>query len=234
MFVYRRPRYRLLKPAIVNFSRIEGFWDTQGRMKKFVTPFTTVKRIVIWVLSAALLHGTCPFLEAGNIEGVTIPDSITINGQSLRLNGAGLREISLLGVPIKLYVASLYTPAMVHTLDEVLASPRPIEINFTFLKGVSRSIVESSWRNQFAHNATYTYPGFDRDQKTFISLLGNLDEKGRDTVLFLPGETQVLDQGKLMGTIQGANFQRAFFSLLFGEKPISQKLKVHLLGTATP
>ena len=203
-------------------------------MKKFVTPFTTLKRVVFWVLAATLFHGICPCLEAGNIEGVAIPDSITINGQSLQLNGAGLREISLLGVPIKLYVASLYTPSRVHTLDEVLASPRPIEINFTFLKGVSRTIVENSWRNQFAHNATYTYPGFDRDQETFISLLGNLDEKGRDTVLFLPGETRVLDQGNLMGTIPGTKFQRAFLSLLFGEKPISQKLKVHLLGTATP
>ena len=203
-------------------------------MKKFVPPFSTLKYLVLWVLTATLFDGTFSCLQAGNIEGVAIPDSITIKGQSLHLNGAGLREISLLGVPIKLYVASFYTPSKVHTLDEVLASPRPIEINFTFLKGVSRRIVESTWRNQFAHNATYTYPEFDRDQETFISLLGNLDEKGKDTVLFLPGETQVFDQGNLMGTIQGTKFQRAFLSLLFGEKPISQNLKVHLLGTATP
>lgn len=203
-------------------------------MKNIATPFATVKYVILWFLTATLFHGSCPCLVAGNIEGVAIPDSISIKGQSLQLNGAGLREISLLGVPIKLYVASFYTPCRVHTLDEVLASPRPIEINFTFLKGVSRRIVESTWRNQFTHNATYTYPGFDRDQETFISLLGNLDEKGKDTVLFLPGETQVFDQGNLMGTIQGTKFQRAFLSLLFGEKPISQKLKVHLLGTATP
>ena len=203
-------------------------------MKKMLTPITALKREVFWVLAATLLHCTCSCLEAGNIEGVAIPDSVTINGQSLRLNGAGLREISLLGVPIKLYVASLYTPARVQTLDEVLASPRPIEINFTFLKGVSQRIVESSWKNQFAHNATYTYSGFNKDQETFISLLGNLDEKGKDTVLFLPGETRVFDQGNFMGTIHGTKFQRAFLSLLFGEKPISQKLKVQLLGSATP
>jgi hypothetical protein len=167
------------------------------------------------------------------IEGVKVPETAVVEGNHLTLNGAGLREIRILGAKIKLYVASFYAPIRVHTLDEALASPRPLEINFTFLKGISHGLVESSWRQQFANNATFTYPGFHRDQETFLRLLGSLDERGKDTVQFVGEETRVLDQGKLMGVIRGGDFQRAFLSLLFGTKPISRKLKSSLLGVSS-
>lgn len=193
---------------------------------------TGARRILCGLALASLLAGGGPCMAHGDIEGVSVPEAVSIEGHTLHLNGAGLREISLLGARMKLYVASLYTPVRVRSLKELLASPRPVEINFIFLKGVSRTLVERSWRQQFARSATYTYPGFGKDQETFISLLGNLDEKGRDTVQFLSGETRVLDQGRLMGTIRGEEFQRAFFFLLFGDKPISRRLKANLLGVA--
>jgi Chalcone isomerase-like len=194
---------------------------------------TTARRIPCGLALALLLMGGGSCMAHGDIEGVNVPEAVSVEGQALRLNGAGLREISLLGARVKLYVASLYTPVRVRGLEDLLACPRPVEINFTFLKGVSRTLVERSWRQQFARSATYTYPWFDKDQETFISLLGNLDEKGRDTVQFFSGETRVLDQGRLMGTIRGEEFQRAFFYLLFGDKPISRRLKASLLGVSS-
>jgi len=167
------------------------------------------------------------------IEGVKIPDTALVDGSLLALNGAGLREIQILGAKIKLYVASFYAPSRVHNLEEAMASPRPLEINFTFLKGISKGLVESSWRQQFAKNATFTYPGFQQDQESFLRLLGSLDERGRDTVQFVGEETRILDQGKLMGVIRGGDFQKAFLSLLFGPKPISRTLKASLLGIST-
>ena len=193
---------------------------------------TVARRIPCALALAFLLMGGGPCMAHGDIEGVFVPDTVSVEGQALRLNGAGLREISLLGARMKLYVASLYTPVRVRGLEDLLSCPRPVEINFTFLKGVSGRLVETSWRNQFARSATYTYPGFAKDQEAFIALLGNLDEKGRDTVQFLSGETRVLDQGRLMGTIRGKEFQKAFFYLLFGDKPISRRLKANLLGVA--
>lgn len=48
--------------------------------------------------------------EAKIIEGVEVPAKVTVSGQSLPLNGAGVRTVKLIFIPIKAYVASFYAP----------------------------------------------------------------------------------------------------------------------------
>ena len=171
-----------------------------------------------------------PFARALEIQGVSVPPTAQVAGQSLPLNGAGLRTFTLLLVPIKIYVAAFYTPGPLRSEAEVLASPGPMQFTFTFLRAVGASDVTEAWTSQFANSVTYTYPGYKKDRDSFIGMFGALQQGGVQMVQFIGTDTLVYDQGLLKGTIAGRDFQKAFLSLWFGSNPVSPDLKSALLG----
>ena len=66
--------------------------------------------------------------SAGELAGVTMPDSITVeNGQKLVLNGMGLREMFW----IDIYVGGLYLPTATH-------DPRIVTIRMPWLEVSTR------------------------------------------------------------------------------------------------
>jgi hypothetical protein len=171
-----------------------------------------------------------PFAGALEIQGVTVPPTAQVAGQSLPLNGAGLRNFTLVMVPIKIYVAAFYTPGPLRTEAAVLASPGPMQFTFTFLRAVGASDVARAWTSQFADSVTYTYPGYDKDRNSFIGMFGALQQGGVQMVQFVGTDTLLYDQGTLKGTIAGRDFQKAFLSLWFGANPVAPDLKAALLG----
>jgi hypothetical protein len=171
-----------------------------------------------------------PLAGAVEIQGVKVPPSAEVNGQSLPLNGAGLRTFSLLMIPIKIYVAAFYAPGPLKSEAAVLASPGPLEFTFTFLRAVDASDVAKAWSSQFAASASYTYPGYEKDRDAFAGMFGALQQGGVQMVRFVGTDTQIFDQGSQKGTIAGRDFQKAFLSMWFGSNPVSADLKSALLG----
>ena len=164
------------------------------------------------------------------IEGVKVPPQSSVNGQSLSLNGAGLRTVSIAFIPIKAYVAAFYTPAPLKSEEAVLASPGPLQFTFTFLKSVSQTQAVNAWQSQIQASMTYSYPGIEKDRTAFIGMFGAINQGGTEMIQLVGSETQVYDNGKLKGTIQGRDFQKAFLSVWFGSNPVQQDLKAALLG----
>jgi hypothetical protein len=164
------------------------------------------------------------------IEGVKVPPQSSVNGQSLSLNGAGLRTVTIAFIPIKAYVAALYTPAPLKSEEAVLASPGPLQFTFTFLKSVSQTQAVNAWQSQIQASMTYSYPGIEKDRTAFIGMFGAINQGGTEIIQLVGSETQVYDNGKLKGTIQGRDFQKAFLSVWFGSNPVQQDLKAALLG----
>lgn len=186
-----------------------------------------MKRVLI-ILMALLGMGRIG--HALEIQGVTVPPQVQVAGDSLQLNGAGLRTFSLLMVPIRIYVAAFYTPAALRTADAVMASSGPMEFDFTFLRAVGQSDVSKAWSSQFAQSVSYTYPGYARDRDAFIAMFGPLSSGGVEQVRFIGTNTVVFDQGTKKGTIPGCDFQKSFLSLWFGSNPVATDLKEALLG----
>jgi len=183
---------------------------------------------VISIVAISLL-GLLP-VHALEIQGVTVPSTAQVAGTTLRLNGAGLRTFSLLMVPIKIYVASLYTPMAIRTASSMMDAAGPMQFDFTFLRAVSQSDVAKAWTSQFAQSVSYTYPGYASDRDAFIAMFGPLQNLGVEQVQFVGTNTVVMDQGVQKGTIPGRNFQKAFLSLWFGSNPVASDLKASLLG----
>jgi len=164
------------------------------------------------------------------IQGVTPAAQVQVSGQTLQLNGAGLRTFSLMMIPIKIYVAAFYTPAPLRSESAVMASQGPLQFDFTFLRAVGLSDVTKAWTSQFAQSVSYSYPGYEKDRDAFISYFGPLHSMGVERVQFVGTNTLVYDSGTLKGTIPGRDFQKAFLSLWFGSKAVSPDLKAALLG----
>ncbi len=168
--------------------------------------------------------------QALTIQGVDVAPQVVVSGKTLPLNGAGLRTVTLAFIPIKAYVATFYAPQPLRSHEAVLASPGPLQFNFTFLQGVSQNQVTDAWKAQFKESASFTYPELANDQATFIGFFGPLKKGGVETVEIVGNETRAYDNGTLRGTIQGKPFQKAFLSLWFGSSPVQDSLKSDLLG----
>lgn len=171
-----------------------------------------------------------PPARALTLEGVTVPPQKTVAGQTLSLNGAGVRTVKLAFIPIKAYVAAFYAPAPLRSEQAVLASPGPLQFQFTFLQGVNQGQVTDAWNAQFQASVTAPYAGLKADQAKFVSFFGPLQKGGVETVELVGSDTLVYDNGTLKGTIPGRDFQKAFLSMWFGSNPVMPSLKTALLG----
>ena len=169
-------------------------------------------------------------VRAVEIQGVSIPTTTKVGGSTLQLNGAGLRTFTLLMIPIKIYVASLYTPMALRTAASVMNAAGPLQFDFTFLRAVGQSDVTKAWTSQFAQSVSYTYPGYARDRDAFIAMFGPLQNLGVEQVQLVGTNTVVYDSGNLKGSIPGRDFQKSFLSLWFGSNPVATDLKSALLG----
>lgn len=171
-----------------------------------------------------------PVASAKTIEGVQVPETKTVSGKNLKLNGAGLRTVKLGPVPVKVYVAAFYAPNALSSEKAVMGSKGPLRFDFTFLRGVNQGQVKEAWNAQFRASASYSYGNLAADQAKFISFFGPLKKGGVESVEIDGNVTRVYDGGTLKGEIAGKDFQKAFLSLWFGSKAVMPELKSALLG----
>jgi long-chain acyl-CoA synthetase len=167
---------------------------------------------------------------ARDLDGVTIPDTLAVVGETkpLALNGAGYRKKFML----KVYIGALYTGAPLRTTDTVLQHGGPRVMRLHFLRAVGADKMAQGWNEAFAANHT-------PDQQQALS--GRMNElntmmpdvKTGDVLrmeLLAGGKTRVLFNDTLRGSIDGADFQQALLRLWLGEKPADDGMKQALLG----
>ena len=188
-----------------------------------------MKKRIFWIGLLTLAFSSPLF--SLTIEGVNVPAQTQINGQSLPLNGAGVRTVKLFVIPVKAYVAAFYAPAPLATWDALLASPGPLELTFTFLQSVGKAQVTESWQAQMQTSMTYKYAGLENDTQKFVSMFGAITKGEQQMLQFVGSNTLVYDSGSLKGTIEGRDFQKALLSVWFGSSPVTPELKYALLGS---
>ena len=167
---------------------------------------------------------------AREVEGVQIPDTLTLAGekQPLVLNGAGVRTKFL----VKVYVGALYMQQPVTRADTVLNATTARSMRLHFVRAVSADKLADGWRSGFADNQS----GFEMQ-----ALQGRLGQFGllmRDVqandvlrIDLLPrGETRVSFNDQLRGSVDGADFQQALLRVWIGAKPADNDMKQALLG----
>ncbi len=165
------------------------------------------------------------------VEDVTYPQTISIAGKTLQLNGAGLREIFVVDV----YTAGLYTPAKAQTLEAVLKQSAPQRVRLVLLRDVDAGdFVEALNEGIQANSSDQERAAIASELTKLVEVMKKIgDVKKGDTVDFDYTTTKgvrVLMNDKVIGENIGAKaLYDAVLKIWLGEKAIDADLKKALL-----
>jgi hypothetical protein len=179
---------------------------------------------------ALALAGTISLPAASaQLAGVALPDQVTVEGKTLLLNGLGLREATFLRVDV--YVAGLYLEEKSQDADEILRTDGPRRLTMRFVRAVGKEDQVKHWNEGFEKNAGKDLAALKERIRTLDSWMVDVGSGDTLVVTYLPEKGTAIEiKGKTVGTIPGADFGRAVFSLWLGPEPPNSGLKDGLLG----
>ena len=182
------------------------------------------------ILAISFLFG-CTSAMAAEVSGVFIDNQInTSSGQTLILNGAGLREKFWVDV----YVGSLYLAQTSDDITRILSTPGPWRIQLDFVyKEVAQDKLLDSWREGFEKNQSAE--ALQKLQSRIDTFYGFFDSSAvaKDQFRFdyLPGNgTTVSKNRKILGVVPGKDFSNALLEIWLGNYPADKGLKKAMLG----
>jgi hypothetical protein len=184
---------------------------------------------IFWICLFFVLLVGIQSIQAREIAGIAVPESVTINNKLLVLNGAGIRKKFFM----KIYVGALYLTVKQMNVSEILADPRAKRITMSFLyKEVSAERQVEGWNNGFRDNNSAEELEKLQDRINQFNLLFTVIRRGEVIRLdYMPEEgTHVWVNDTLRGTIPGEDFYQALLKIWLGPKPAEEELKDAMLG----
>ena len=181
------------------------------------------------LLSILAILGIGAVMNAGaaTYKDVTVPDTVTVGGQALVLNGMGLRTKFF----FKIYVGALYLPQKADTAAEVMAEGGPDSILMHMIYSVDKGQFADAWHEGFKDNNPNMSAALKADVEKFVAFFGNSKKGDVITLDYIPEQgTQVSWNGKPVGSIAGGDFHQALLKVFLGPKPPTEALKAGLLG----
>jgi hypothetical protein len=163
---------------------------------------------------------------AGELAGITMPDTLKAGEKTLKLNGLGLRKKSV----FKVYVGGLYLESPSKDAGAILASDQAKAIRLHFLRDLTKAQLVEAFQEGFEANAkdkAGQKAAFDK----MLALVPDVKEGTTMTFAYLPGKGTTLSVGgKELGVFEGKSFAAAVFAIWLGPKPPSEDLKTGMLG----
>jgi hypothetical protein len=199
-------------------------------MRTSIRARAPVATLSIFALTAVLLcPGPASAAVASACDGVSFPEQVQAQGETLTLNGLGLRKVTFFG--IKVYVGALYLRHPTADAREILISREPAEIELRFVFHATAGQLRDAWKEGFEKSAPGQLASLQSRIAQLQSWMKGVGSGQRMTFLRMPGVgiRYSLD-GTVQGTIPGDDFARAFLSIWLGSSPPSPQLRAGLLG----
>ncbi len=190
-------------------------------MRTFITRTLLPAVVLAWLATTA---------HAAKLDGVTLPDTYTVDGQSLALNGIGLRTVTIFHV--RIYVAGLYLAQPSHDPEQILASSSPKVILLHFVRSGSKAQVEKQYREGEENNcgkggcAPSDKPDFER----LVAAAPAVEPGDTSTFIFTAKGVRVLANNQLIADFANPDLAYHLLAGFIGSHPPSQALRSHLLG----
>ena len=178
------------------------------------------------VLVLSLVSSLDTAALAGELAGITLPDTLKAGEKTLKLNGLGLRKKAV----FKVYVGGLYLESPSKDAGAILASDQAKAIRMHFLRDLTKAELVGAFQEGFEANAK-DKPGQKAAFEKMLALVSDVKEGTTMTFTFLSGKGTTLSAGsKELGVFEGKGFADAVFSIWLGPKPPSEELKTGMLG----
>lgn len=179
------------------------------------------------LLSSLSFAGTA---RGATLDGVSLPDTYPVPGQTLVLNGMGIRTLTIFS--IRAYVAGLYLPQKSQDARAILASPGPKVLLMQFLHSASKSQVEQEYRKGEARNCGHgeCARSDEADFERLVAAAPAAAVGDTLTYVFTSRGMRVLANNRLIGDFANQDLASRLLAGFIGDKPPSEDLKRHLLG----
>ena len=188
-------------------------------------------RLLVWVAALAAHAALATPTFGAECNGVTAPDTVTVGGSDLVLNGMGIRRATLLQA--KIYVGSLYLPEKSKDGGHILATDRPWQLVLRFVRDVDISDMRDALEVGLSKVAGDKLVALSQSIETLKA--SKVDFKKGQYLSFTSDPTNgvAVDVNGAGGpTIRGADFSLALLSMWIGAEPRDAGLKAGLLGGA--
>jgi hypothetical protein len=168
--------------------------------------------------------------SAGEAAGVRMPDTTTVEGKTLKLNGIGLRKKML----FKVYVAGLYLEVPSKDSTTVISADSVKSIRLHILRGLSGSQIGEAISDGFYHNSKSQMGVLSDRLQKLNGMFPAVVEGDQIVLTYVPGKgTLVSAKGQDKGVIEGKDFADALFAVWLGANPVQDDLKAALLGISS-
>lgn len=162
-------------------------------------------------------------------SGVEMPESVTVAGTRLVLNGMGIREATALQVDV--YVAALYVPTRARDAETLLAGDTPRRIVMRMVRDVSREDAIEGFTTGLRNNSPNDVSALGPAIQRLRGMFQDTHDGDTITITYVPGRgTEIEINGRSRGVIDGALFGRAIFRNFIGPRPPNRGLRTGLLG----
>jgi len=185
-----------------------------------------MKKTVLIMMAVFTITGLQAQTEVGD---ATLPNTMSLEGSELVLNGAGMRE----KLWIDLYAGGLYLQSKSSDAKAVISADETMVMKLHIVSGLISSEKMISAVDD----------GFDAALKGDTSSLATEIEKFKGffsqeivkgnvfDIAYVKGQGSIVyKDGKKVGVIPGMDFKKALFGIWLGAKPADKGLKKEMLG----
>lgn len=183
------------------------------------------------VVACALSLFALPALAQVVVEGVRLPETRTVEGKTLQLNGAGLRT-----KVVKLYVGALYLEEPTKDASEVIDSEQTKRFELHVLRDLSDKQVSDVIREGFEKNSGAEMSALEPRLKKLEEGIPALKRGDVMTVTYVPSSKMTTVDGPRNEPIEieGEDFAKAMFRIWVGDSPAQESLKREVLRGGPP
>jgi hypothetical protein len=176
--------------------------------------------------AGALVLATSPLLAA-SVDGVKIPDTVTVGDKTLKLNGAGVRKRAI----IRVYVCGLYLENPSKDAAAIIASGETKSMRLRMLRAVEGSKISGAIAEGFENNSASSMSQLRPRLEKLAKMIPDVKEGDEIALTWIADQGTVVNvRGTNTGTIEGRDFADALFSVWLGANPVQDDLKAALLA----
>ena len=182
--------------------------------------------LIVSALAFLLLSGSNAL--AAEINGVKLPDQVTLEGKTLKLNGTGLRQATILKVNV--YAAGLYLQSPSGDGEAIANSDQFKSIEMVFMREVSAKQMADAFQEGFEKNCVADCAKLKPDLSKLQGLMKDMKKGDTMAYHFLTDGVEVMIRGQKAGTVGDKAFSHQLIRCWIGKNPPNAGLKEGLLG----
>jgi hypothetical protein len=190
------------------------------------------KGLAVLAIALAIGIGGAARAQPVELEGVKFEPAVQVGGQTLQLNGAGIRTRAI----FKVYVAGLYVPQKSTDANALLAQKGSRRVAIHMLRSVDADTFATSLTDGLKANHTeQQLAAFKAQSEALTAALKAIGEAKKSDAIFFEftpeAGTRIVVNGQPRGNpIAGEDFFAAVLRIWLGNRPADSDLKRGMLG----